>query len=320
MAALPRVGIIVLNYNGKRCLPACLNSLNRLEYPDKEIIIVDNHSSDDSLLAAEKTFPQFIFVRNRENEGFAKGINVGIRAALARGAEYCWLINYDTEVDPSALTRLIAVAQKYPQAGLLSPVIYPVRECHAGLSQDTFSSSSIKPHTIREFSNEVYEKENQRPWFAKGKINFFRMRALHTQPAKKELARESYSSEFLTGCALLVKKELVEAIGLLDERFFLYYEDADYSLRAASAGFACLVVPGARVWHAEVSRAHPKKTYFLVHSGLLFFEKHAPFLLRPYLWVYVTIRRVKNRLDLTRRKGAIALEVHQAYEHFFHER
>src|SRR3989344_5291738 len=288
MATSPKVGIIVLNYNGRNCLPACLESLSRLEYPEKEIIIGDNHSSDESLLMAEKTSPQFTFVRNAKNEGFAKGMNTGIRLALMHGAEYCWLINYDTKVDPAALTRLIVVAQKYPQAGLLSPVILEIA--------------------------------SRRLWFAKGKIDFLRMRALHTQPAKKELARESYPSEFLTGCALLVKKELVEAVGLLDERFFLYYEDADYSLRAALAGFACLVVPGARGWHAEASRAHPHKTYFLVHSGLLFFEKHAPFLLRPYLWAYVTIRRVKNRLDLARGKSAVALEVGRAYEHFFHER
>jgi len=288
MATSPKVGIIVLNYNGRNCLPACLESLGRLEYPEKEIIIVDNHSSDESLLTAEKTFPQFTFVRNAKNEGFAKGMNTGIRLALTHGAEYCWLINYDTKVDPAALTRLIAVAQKYPQAGLLSPMIF--------------------------------ETASRRLWFAEGKIDFFRMRALHTQPAKKELPCESYPSEFLTGCALLIKKELIETIGLLDERFFLYYEDADYSLRAVAAGFACLVVPGARVWHAEVSQSHPHKTYFLVHSGLLFFEKHTPFLLRPYLWAYVTIRRVKNWLDLARGKSAVALEVGRAYEHFFHER
>lgn len=288
MLSSPRVAVIVLNYNGKECLPRCLNSLAQLEYPNKEIIVVDNHSLDDSLSVAEKTFPQCTFVRNVKNEGFAKGMNIGIRLALAHGAEWCWLINHDAEADPAALSRLIAVAQKYPQAGLLSPVIY--------------------------------ETVSRRLWFAKGKIDFIRMRALHTQPAKEELARESYGSEFLTGCALLVKKELIDTIGFLDERFFLYYEDADYSLRAASAGFACLVVPGARIWHSEESKTHPEKIYFLVYSGLLFFEKHASILRRPYLWAYVTIRRVKNRLDLAFRKTPAAGEARRAYQHFFHER
>lgn len=288
MAAIPKVGIIVLNYNGKNCLSACLRSLNRLEYSNREIIIVDNCSSDDSLLTAERMFPQHTFVRNTKNEGFAKGMNIGIRLALARGAEWCWLVNYDAETDPVALTQLIAEAQKHPEAGLLSPVIY--------------------------------EKESARPWFAKGEIDFFRMRAIHGQPNQEESSSESYRSEFLTGCALLIKKELIETIGFLDERFFLYYEDADYSLRATQAGFTCLVVPRASVWHSEESLLRSGKTYFLVYSGLLFFEKHASFLLRPYFFAYVTIRRVKNRFDLMWKKTSDALETKRAYEDYFHER
>lgn len=288
MAVSPKVGIIVLNYNGKDCLPACLESLSRLEYPNWEGIVVDNASSDNSLSVAEKAFPQFTFVRNTKNEGFARGMNIGIRLALARGTEWCWIINYDTEIDQGVLAYLITVVQKHPRAGLLSPIIY--------------------------------EKGTTLPWFAKGHIDFFRMRVLHDTATKSELFRESYPSEFLTGCALLIKKEVIETIGLLDERFFLYYEDADYSLRAAQAGFSRLVVPGARVWHREVSRSRPGKTYFLVYSGLLFFEKYRSFLLRPYFWVYVTIRRVKNAFDVTYRKDAAALEVRRAYEHFFHER
>lgn len=287
MHSFPQVAVIVLNYNGKECLPRCLDSLAQLEYSNREIIIVDNCSSDDSFLTAERMFPQHTFVRNTKNEGFAKGMNIGIRLALARGAEWCWLVNYDTETAPTALTQLIVEAQKHPEAGLLSPVIY--------------------------------EKESARPWFAKGEIDFFRMRAIHNQPNQEEASSGSYQSEFLTGCALLIKKELIETIGFLDERFFLYYEDADYSLRATLAGFACLVAPEASVWHSEESRLRPGKTYFLVYSGLLFFEKHASFLLRPYFFVYVTIRRVKNRFDLMWKKTSDALETKRAYEDYFHE-
>lgn len=287
MLSSPRVAVIVLNYNGKGCLPHCLNSLVQLEYPNKEVIVVDNFSSDDSFSAAEKAFPRFTFFRNTKNAGFAEGMNIGIRLALARGAQWCWLINYDTEIDPLALERLIVAAQKYPRAGLLSPVIY--------------------------------EKESRRIWFAKGKIDFFRMRGFHSRATPKELSSEAYPSQFLTGCALLIKKELIEAVGLLDGRFFLYYEDADYSLRATRAGFAALVVPGASVWHSEESRENPQKTYYLVYSGLLFFEKHASFLIRLYLRAYVTIRRVKNWLDLAYRKSTTGLEVQRAYKHFFHE-
>lgn len=287
MHTLPQVGIIVLNYNGKHCLLPCLQSLDRLTYANKDIIVVDNGSLDDSLAVAEKQFPHFTFVRNEKNEGFAKGMNIGMRLALARGATWCWVFNYDAIAAPDSLSRLIAVTEEYPRAGLLSPLIsVPGSDCH---------------------------------WFAKGRIDFFRMRTVHIEPTATELQTVAYPSEFLTGCALLIKKELIDAAGLLDENFFLYYEDADYSIRALRSGFALLVVPSAHVSHSEVSRSHPKKTYFLVYSGLLFFAKWASPVMRPYLFVYVTMRRVKNFLK--RRSGSVAAEeTHRAYRKYFYER
>lgn len=285
--SLPRVAIIVLNYNGRDCLPGCLRSLERLRYEDKDIIIVDNGSADGSLVSAEKQFPQFAFVRNGKNLGFAKGMNIGMHLALERGAQWVWIFNNDAEAAPSALSRLIAVAQGNPRVGLLSPM--------------------------------VYGKDGE-AWFGKGRVDYLRMRTLHIRPAGGELASKAYPSAFLTGCALLIKRELIETIGFLDERFFLYYEDADYSLRASAAGFACLTVPGATVSHREKSRENPQKTYFLVRSGLLFFEKHAPFFLRPYLQAYVTMRRAKNLVDRLRGKDGAALETYRAYQDHFNER
>lgn len=287
MTNVPRVGIIVLNYNGDKCLPSCLASLDQLAYSNKEIIVVDNGSSDDSFSRAGKSFPQFTFVRNGKNEGFAKGMNIGMRLAFLHNADWCLLFNYDAEIDMQALSSLMVVAEKHPRAGLLSPMIY--------------------------------EKGSNHLWFGKGRIKFLRMRAIHEEPSSEDLAAESYRSEFLTGCALLIKKEVTIAIGLLDERFFLYYEDADYSLRATEAGFENLVVPRARVWHSEESKINPKKTYFLVYSGLLFFKKHTPLLLRPYMALYVTIRRVKNSLDRVFWRESTVEEVHLAYEQFFYE-
>lgn len=285
MHAFPKVGIIVLNYNGARCLLSCLQSLDRLEYPEKDIIVVDNASADDSFEEAEKKFPRFTYVRNAKNEGFARGMNVGMRLALKRGAEWVWLFNYDASADSGALSALILAAGENPQAGLLSPVI-----------SETGSGSV---------------------WFAKGKIDSFRMRTLHIPSTRAESASAAYSSEFLTGCALLIKKELIDTIGFLDERFFLYYEDADYSVRASRAGFACLVVPQAKVAHSEASNVRPEKTYFLVYSGLLFFEKWATPRMRPYLAAYGTMRRVKNFFDRLCGRARAAQEAYRAYRDYY---
>lgn len=283
MSAFPKVGIVVLNYNGASCLLSCLKSLGELQYASKDIIVVDNDSADNSLKEAKEKFPQFTFVSNPKNAGFAAGMNVGIKLALARGADYCWLFNYDAGAYPETLAKLMEAARENPRAGLLSPVIYA--------------------------------SDGGKIWFAKGRIDFFRMRTRHTAPTKQEVAAKFYPSEFLTGCALLIKKELVEDIGFLDENFFLYYEDADYSRRAGQAGFSCLVVPQAKVVHSEISNSGPQKIYWLVYAGLLFFQKWTPFYLRPYSAVYIALRRIKNWRDRWRGANA-AQEVYRAYKDY----
>lgn len=261
---MPKVAIIVLNYNGRDCLPGCLSSLGSLSYPDKEIIVVDNGSSDDSFTTAKKDFPDCSFIENGKNLGFAAGMNRGIRSALERGADFVWLFNYDAQAAPDSLSLLIDTASSHQEAGLLSPAI---------------------------------TDQHGKAWFAKGQIDFLRMRAIHIRPEPRELAAGAYPSRFLTGCALLIRRDVFEKIGFLDERFFLYYEDADFCLRAANAGFGCLIVPGARVKHTEISSENPEKTYHLVYSGLIFSKQHAPRILKPWLAGYATIRRLKNRFD-----------------------
>lgn len=283
----PRVGIIVLNYNGEDCLLACLRSLDQVSYTNKEIIVVDNGSSDNSLSQAKKQFKQCVFIENKENTGFSKGMNRGMKQALLDGAQYCFLFNYDAEIEQNALSLLVSAGEKYPLSGLLSPVIY--------------------------------EKKQGKIWFAKGKVLFSRMRAVHTKPSMKEKNRDVYPSDFLTGCALLIKKELIEKIGFLDERFFLYYEDVDYSFRAREAGFERLVVSGARAYHSEKSRKNPQKVYFLVLSGLLFFQKHARLLFRLYMAIYVRMRRVKNAVERKIWSTAVSEQVYRAYKKFFDE-
>ena len=272
-----RVAVVIVNYESGDDTAAALRSLCQAERCPDVFIVVDNASHDDSLARAERAVPELLTIRNTDNVGFAKAANQGIALARERSATHIWLFNPDARAHQETLVRLIAVAQQHPKS-LLSPLIFDA---------------------------------NGEVWFAGGDISWMRMRATHRRAVADD------PQDFLTGCALFLPLSALEEVGGLDDRFFLYYEDADYSVRARKQGYILRVVMEARVDHAEVSQSNPQKTYFLVYSGLLFFFKHAIGVQRLYLGIYVTIRRLKNWLDCLLWGGKEAVSVRQAYGDFF---
>ena len=181
---VPKVALIVLNYNSGAHLKRALTSLFALEYPRKEIIVADNASTDASFDEAKQDFPQASFLPFSKNYGFAAGMNRAIEHAFSRGADFVWLFNPDATAEKDALTLLVAAAEKFPKGALLSPVIF-----------DNLGNA----------------------WFAGGKIDFFRMRAVHERRIR---SASPYPSGFLSGCALLIPRNVWEQVGLFDEAFF----------------------------------------------------------------------------------------------------
>ncbi|MCD6149364.1 glycosyltransferase family 2 protein [bacterium] len=281
----PKVFVIILNYNGRNTIKECLASVFRMNYPNFEVVIVDNDSRDGSFELAKNSFPKAHFIKNKKNLGFAAGSNIGIRFALEKMADYVFLLNNDAVVSKNTLSELIKVAQseKLKSAGIFSPVIF--------------------------------KGNTKKIWFAGGKINWLKMRAIHKnklQVASCKLQVTSYA----TGCAMLVKKEVFKKTGLLDENFFLYYEDADFCVRAKKEGFKSAAVASAKVKHYEKSEENKKaKTYWLVVSGIYFFQKNSPWFLRPWIAVYLIMRKLKNKRDVALGKGGeLAKEVARAYK------
>ncbi len=282
MSDSPKVFVVILNWNGGDRLAACLRSVFALAYGNFEVVVVDNASRDGSLEVAKNLFSRAHFVLNPENIGFAAGMNVGIRFALSKGAEYVWILNNDTECDRKALSELVLAAQSSESPELFSPRI-------------------LTPEGVE--------------WFAGGRIDYIRMRALHVKSVDAIKANDPYPTGYLSGCALFIPRKVIERVGLFDEAYFLYYEDADYSVRAAGKGVERLVVPKATVIHAEISSQNPEKTYWLVISGLRFFRSHTPLALRPWVAFYIVLRRVKNGIDKLRGKKE-AFPVSSAYADF----
>ena len=277
----PKVFAIVLNYNGNDVLPLCLDSLYRSEYPNLEIVVVDNASKDGSLEDARKRFSRFHFIKNSKNIGFAAGNNVAIRFALEKMADYVFLLNNDATVDPDTIGKMVEEAEKDPSAGIFSPLI---------LSPDG------------------------NVWFSGGKILWLKMKTVHMP-----LSESNYSNrtDCVSGCAMLVKKAVFKKIGLFDEKFFLYYEDADFSLRAKRAGFDLKIIPSIFAHHAEKSETeNPAKLYWLVLSGLIFFKKNSSGLSKAWLCVHLRLRKFKNLLMVALRRSPASLEVRRAYQDY----
>jgi GT2 family glycosyltransferase len=278
----PKIFIIVLNYNGADVIKKCLASVLKTDYPNFEVVVVDNDSSDGSLEMAKANFSKAHFIKNEANLGFSAGNNIGLRFALERMADYVLLLNNDTEVEKDFLTKLVAVAEADEKIGVASPIIF--------------------------------DGNSRQIWYSGGEIKWLKMKALNARSAS---VAESYETDFITGCAMLIKAAVFKRVGLLDEDYFLYWEDADFSVRTRRAGFKNIVVAGAWVYHFEKSESNLKnKTYWLVVSGLIFFKKNAPSALRPWFWAYVYLRRAKNWLDIIFKRNELAPTVQKAYRDF----
>lgn len=249
----PRVTIIILHLKDIPCLVDCVTSLNKITYQNYNIIIAHNGPKNTALLDAIAPISKHItkVIDTEKNLGFTGANNIGIKQALKEGSEYILLLNDDTEVTPDFLTALIEVAESRPDAGMLGPKICyfdePDKVWFAGAR---FDSKTCKL-TTTEF-DQLAECENPVP----------------------------IESDYITGCALLVKRKAIEKIGLLDERFFIYCEDLDWGLRLIKAGFRNLVVPGARIWHkVSVSvggNDSPFRIYHKTRSQLLTAKLYVP--------------------------------------------
>lgn len=276
---LPKVFIVVLNYNGLRTITKCLSSIYQSSYANFEVVLVDNASTDGSLELAKQQFQKAHIIMNQTNAGFAKGNNIGIRFALEKFAEYVLVLNNDAYLEPDTLEKLISYAGKDQTVGILSPLVFTA---------------------------------NKKIWFAGGRIDWLRMRTIHDN---LRVLKTPYASDYLCGCSLFVSQAVFQKIGLFDEKFFLYYEDADFSIRARKAGFKIRIVPQAQLIHDEQSESNkPQKIYWLVLSGIIFFRKHTPLFLKPWVFLYLMFRKIKNRRDISNKKDEISLAVNKAYK------
>lgn len=229
--------VIVVHFNQTKTTLKCLDSLARLKNISGntlKVVIVDNGSKNLFSLPSRFNSKIFHLIRSDANLGFTGGNNLGIHFSVENfDPQYLWLLNNDATVDSQALAQLLKAADENPSWGMISPKIY-------------FTAG-------KEFHQQSYAKVDRGKviWFVGGVIDWRNLTAFHLGVDEIDRGQFDQISEtdFCTGCAIFIKREVLEKIGFLDKRYFLYFEDVDWSLRAQKFGYKLGISHQAIVWH-----------------------------------------------------------------------
>jgi GT2 family glycosyltransferase len=293
----PRISILILNWNGWRDTIECLESLYQIDYDNYNLILIDNGSENNSLeeiraylngkkpisskyfeytsenkpvkileytnneiksgcdredeIANLPSRRKIIIIRNDKNYGFAEGNNIGIRYALkSQNPEYILLLNNDTVVKTDFLNRLANAMNSDNHIGFAGPIVYK------------------------------YDSNGRTDLISVAGVNLIMNRGSYRRIGSEEVDRGQYHSiakvDSLEGSCLLIRRTALEKIGLLDKSYFLYWEETDICRRGFEAGFSCIIVPTAGIWH-KVSTSKPRAmvTYYKTRNRLWFVKSHA---------------------------------------------
>lgn len=240
------ISVIIVNYNGKIYNQKCIESIKKSTIWERiRIIVVDNGSIDGSIDELEYQFKdenQIFFIRLGDNYGFSKANNEGIKMAMKQECFYFLLLNNDTVIENDTIENLVNCAQQKQR--IIVPKIY-------------------------------YYEQKGKIWFAGGKFSRIIKKAIHIGLNKLDNGKFNKASkcEFANGCCLLLNKDIIKKIGFLDERFFLYYEDTEYSFRAKKNGIEIWYCPKAKVYHkvngATGGNDNANCAYYIARNWLL---------------------------------------------------
>lgn len=256
----PLVHVLVLNYNSPDYTIECLRSLEKVDYPNYRVVVVDNGSTDGSPHLIRKEFENACLIETGKNLGFPGGNNVGIRQALTQGADYVLLLNNDTLVQRDFLAKMVEVGENDENVGIIGCKVYHYD----------------RPNVIQ---------------FAGGRVNFWRgqIDLPFLNRTCDGTSKGVVETGFVPGCCMLVKRKVVEEVGTLDERFFFGCDDWDFSYRVYKHGYRLKVNLDTAIWHkvgASANRESPMVVYYNVRGRFLFMRKHASLLHRAFFYPY----------------------------------
>jgi len=272
----PHVISVIVNWNGKEDLRECLDSLAHVEYEPFSILVVDNGSSDGSVVFVSTHYPSVDIISLPHNHGYAFGLNKGVLMALEKKPDYIFILNNDTVIEPLAISRLIDVMESEKTVGIAAPKV---------LCYD-------QPTKVYSLGTRSYR------WLPLP-VNF----------GYKKHDRLSYNRimefDYVTGCAMMVRSEIFHEVGLFDTSYYMYYEDADFCRRVRERGYRIVCVGDAVVYHKGARSTGRNKSLFTrirARNRIWFYRRYRhgphPWITYGALWLLAllhSVRYIKKR-------------------------
>ena len=268
-----KVAIIIINWNGYALTKACLESLRKVTYPELLTILVDNGSVDNSGEKLKKEFPEVELLASRENLGFTGGNNLGIQWALDQSFDYVLLLNNDTVVEPDFLQPMVSFLEENRNYGAAQPkILYePARDIIWNAGGGYFKWLEMTWSVgIGKTDQGQFDEEKDTPW--------------------------------ITGCAILVSTTAIRKAGMLDDRFFAYYEDVEWSFSLRKHGYKLKYLPQSKIYHIAGGSSKKEKTkegivppiihFYRTRNNLFLIRKHSNPLSFVLSLLYQTVRNV----------------------------
>lgn len=268
-ASVPFVITVILNTNRREDTLACIESLVGSTYDNHKIMVLDNASTDGSVAAIEAAFPAVQIIELTENLGYAGNNNVGIVEAVSQGADWVFVLNEDTVLDPECLSKMVQVGERDPKIGIVGPMVYHYDE----------------PDVIQSAGGSLGG-------------NWESQHIAQNEPDTGQFP-QPHRVDWISGCAIMVRTAVIDDVGPLDERFFYYWEETEWCLRSGRAGWQVMHVPSAKLWHKGVQRDYrpgPNVTYYSTRNRFLMMSKHhAPI----KIWIAVWTQNLRTLFSWT---------------------
>ncbi|MBL7816276.1 MAG: glycosyltransferase family 2 protein [Saprospiraceae bacterium] len=307
MRKQPLISVITVNYNGLHLTVELLNSIRRITYTNLEVFVVDNASRENPQPYLEKHYPEVYTIRSEQNLGFAGGNNLAVSVATG---DYLFFINNDAEITEGCLERLIAAFSTDDKIGMVSPLICYYNESKKAEIDLIQYAGMTQVHHMTARNTTIGEKTFDNGQFTK-------------------IEKTAYAH----GAAMMVRRDVIEKVGVMFEDFFLYYEELDWCERVRRAGFEIVVEPNAKIYHKEsasVGAMSTLKTYYINRNRIYFMRRNFQGLNFLMFCLFLTFITIPKNLLKYLFKGefahakaflkAIFWNINDGFTHFFKDK